>query len=50
MVIKTTRMFLDITSIDTVTDEAIYKILDNNLSHSVIRIYEVGKLTCGDIK
>jgi len=47
MVIKTTRMFLDITSIDIITDELIYKILDNNLPHSVIRIYAVGKLTKG---
>jgi len=28
----------------------LYKILDNNLPHSVIRIYAVGKLTKGDTK
>jgi len=50
MVIKTKRMFLDITTIEPVTDELIYKILSSNLPHSFVRIYAVGKLTYGDVK
>lgn len=47
--VNTKQLFIEITTLEEISDERIYNILHQNLTKSYIKIYSVNKVTYKDV-